>query len=261
MTSAIVAILAAGLLGGCGHRAPMVVLGGDPSRGLLINHTVGVRPFDPPDPNRPTVVFVHGFNPAPRLVHFTMAERLADAIARRGRPPINVLGWDWNAATFDSPRPSVNSQNAVRQGSALASAIARSGIDPARVHLIGHSAGGMVATSAAWVFARNFGRPVAQLTLIDPATFYHQVIFERLGAGSLAPLVENYWTPGPSAYGNEVRFAGVRDIRVEGRAPLTGVVCPLRSDHLSLVDWYTLTAANPSFPGGFNTSRLADGPP
>jgi len=259
MTTFAAVLAAAALIAG-GPRQGLIVRGGDPARGLLVNVTSGARPFDPPDPWRPTVVFVHGFNPAPGIVHFRMAERLGASIARRGGPPSNVLGWDWNAATFDSLRPDVNAENAVRQGHALAAALLASGVDPSRTHLIGHSAGGMVATSAAWVFAARHGRPPAQLTLLDPATFYHEVIFERLSAGALAPLVENYWSPGPSAYGNEVRLPGVRDVRVDGRAPFSGVVCPLRSDHISLVTWYLSTVEDPSRPMGYNTSRRPVGP-
>jgi len=257
MFAAVIAV-AASLTAG-DHRPGLVLRGGDPGRGLLVNVTAGARPFDPPDPGRPTVVFIHGFNPAHRIVHFGMAEQLAASIARRGGPPSNVLGWDWNAATFDSLRPGVNSENAVRQGHALAASLLASGLDPARTHLIGQSAGGMVATSAAWVFAARQGRPVAQLTLLDPATFYHEVIFERLNAGALAPLVENYWSPGPSAFGREVRLPGVRDVRIDGRAPISGVLCPLRSDHLSLVTWYLGTAEDPTRPMGYNSSRLLSG--
>ncbi len=244
-----------------GAGGKLVRWGGDPARGLLVNHSSGARPFDAPDPTRPTLVFVHGFNPAPQIVHFGMTDRLAGSLARRGGPAFNVLGWDWNAATFDSLNPAVNSENAVCQGRALAEALRRAGVEPSRIHLIGHSAGGMVATSAAWVFAAVDRRPVAQLTLLDPATFYHEVIFERLNAGALAARVENYWSPGPSAYGKEVRLPGVRDFRVEGRAPVSGVLCPLRSDHLFVVSWYLATVEDPARAMGFNASVLAFTPP
>ncbi len=257
MTSALALLLtAAAVVASDGRRVPLVRRGGDPARGLLVNHTPGARPFDPPTPAWPTLVFIHGFNPAPRIVHFPMAQQLALSLARRGGPPCNVLAWDWNAATCDSLIPSVNSENAVRQGFLLAEALRRAGVDPSWTHLIGHSAGGMVATSAAWHCAYGIGRPVAQLTLLDPATYYHPVIFRRLNAGALAPLVENYWTWGPSAFGNEVALPGVRNIRVAGRAPISGVFLPLRSDHLSLVSWYLATVEDATRSQGFNTSRI-----
>lgn len=255
----VVIVAAAALFGGDGGKTRMVRAGGDPARGLLVNRTWGTHPFDPPDPGRATVVFVHGFNPAPRLVHFTMDERLGQSVARRGGPAINVLGWDWNAATFDNLNPRVNSHNAVNQGFLLAGALRRSGIDPSTTYLIGHSAGGMVATAAAWDFVTNDGRQVARLTLLDPATIYHEVIFERLKAGSLAPRVENYWSPGPSAYGREVALPGVWDYRVEGTSRYSGVLLPLRSDHLSIVNWYLGSVENPRLPWGFNTSPIGFG--
>jgi len=257
MISAIAVLLtAAATLTADGRPAVLIRRGGDPARGLLVNHSPGRRPFDPPDPALPTVVFIHGINPLPRTVHFTMTEALAGSLARRGGPPCNVLGWDWNAATVESLRASTNSEAAVRQGPALAWALWSAGLDPARTHLIGHSSGSMVATSAAWVFARRWGRPVAQLTLLDPATFYHEIVFERLGAGSLAPVVENYWAPGPSAYGREVALPGVRNYRVDGPASHLGVLCPLRSDHLYVVRWYLETVEHRGIDAGFNRSVL-----
>lgn len=255
MISAVAVLLtAASVVTGDGRQPTLIVKGGDPARGLLVNHSLGRRPFDPPNPALPTIVFVHGINPTPRLVHFTMAERVAESLARRGAPPCNVLGWDWNAATVESLRASPNTEAAVRQGPMLAGTLWAAGVDPARTHLIGHSSGGLVATSAARVFARGLGRPVAHLTLLEPAAFYHSILFERLEAGSLAPVVENYWSPGPSAYGREVRSPGVWNVRIDGPASYVGVVNPLRSDHLYVVRWYLETIERPGHPWGFNRS-------
>jgi pimeloyl-ACP methyl ester carboxylesterase len=242
--------------GGGAREAPLVLRGGSPARGVLVNVTPGLRPFDVPDPTLPTVVFIHGFNPAPHVVHFEMARRVAESLARRGGPRCNVLSWEWNAATFESLHPGVNSEAAVHQGHTLAHSLWRWGVDPARTHLIGHSAGGMVATSAAWMFARHYGRPAAQLTLLDPASYYHSIVFERHQAGTLCPVVENYWLPGPSAYGKESATPGVRNYRIVGPAPYFGVVWPLRSDHLYIVQWYLGTIEDPNCRCGFNQSVL-----
>jgi pimeloyl-ACP methyl ester carboxylesterase len=255
-----VVFTAAATVAAGGREAPLLRGGGDPARGLLVNHTSGLRPFDPPDPARPTVVFIHGFNPLPRVVHFEMSQRVAESFDRRGGPAFNVLAWDWNSSTFESLHPGVNSEAAIHQGHALALALWRAGIDPARTHLIGHSAGGIVATSAARSLARGMGRPAAQLTLLDPAAYYHSIVFERLEAGSLCPSVENYWSPGPSAYGKEVHSPGVRNYRVAPTASIAGVFRPLRSDHLSIVRWYLGTIERPERPWGFNTSSLLDQP-
>lgn len=252
LPSLLIAVLT---IGGHGPRPTTVLRGGaDPARGVLINRTPGSRPFDPFDLGRATIVLVPGFNPAPRIVHFEMAQRLAESLARRGAG-CNVAEWDWNAATFDHWSPRANTRDAVGQGHRLAVALARAGIDPDRTHLIGHSAGGIVATSAAHTFARSWGRPVAQLTLLEPAIYYHALVFHELQAGTLAPLVENYYTDSPSAFGREVHLPGVRDYHVDGRAGLVGVLRPTRSDHLGLFQWYLATVENRAVPAGFNTSR------
>ncbi len=95
--------------------------------------------------------------------------------------------------------------------------------------------------------------------MLDPATYYHSVIFRQLQAGSLAPLVENYYTTSVSAYGREVKLPGVRDIHVVGRASYLGIVCPLRSDHVSIVAWYLATIDDPGMPGGFNSNTWIAG--
>ncbi len=115
-------------------RPAFLQFGGDPSQGVLANLTPGMRPFDPPDPGRPALVFIHGCNAAPHLVHFTMAERLAEAVKLRGgqaghpRPSFSVLDWNWNAATVAGLKMSLNEAKAVEQGRLLAVALLRSGI-------------------------------------------------------------------------------------------------------------------------------------
>jgi pimeloyl-ACP methyl ester carboxylesterase len=257
MALGVLLAVVAGCVAGWGDRATLVAAGGDPSEGVLINVTPGARPFDPPDRSLPTLVFIHGFNPLPGAVHFTMAERLGEVVGRRAGPRFNVLGWDWNAATFPrSLDPNAGPEAAVHQGRLLAATLRSAGVDPSRTHLIGHSAGGIVAASAARTFATDLGQPVAQLTLLDPAAYYHSVIFDRLAAGSAAPIVENYWATGPSGYGRIVPYAGVRNIGVAGPSPYVGLVFPLRSNHLFVVQWYLDTAESPFYPSGFNTSVL-----
>jgi pimeloyl-ACP methyl ester carboxylesterase len=254
MTAPLLLLVAAVSVAGPGGRPQILRIGGDLAPGVLVNRSAGARPFDPPDPSRATVVFVHGFNPAPHAVHFTMAERLAEAVARRGGPPLNVLAWDWNGATYVGLDPRVNAENTIGQGQRLAAAVRVHGLAPGRVHLIGHSAGGIVAASAARVLLAEVGQPVAQLTLLEPAAFYHHVIFERLAAGSSARRVENYWAPGPSGYGREVGHAGVRNVRVDHPTPWLGTVHPLRSGHLHVVRWYLGTVEDRASPAGFNAS-------
>ena len=208
MTSALALFLTAAAITAGGREASLIERGGDPARGILVNCTPGSRPFDPPDPGLPTVVFVHGLNPAPRVVHFTMTERVAEALSRRRGPPCNVLGWDWNSATFESLRPSVNSRAAVHQGQALAWALWCAGVDPASTHLIGHSSGSIVATSAAHFLSRRMGRPLARLTLLEPAAYYHPIIFEQLEAGSLCRSSRTTGRPAPAPTARKSRRMG-----------------------------------------------------
>jgi pimeloyl-ACP methyl ester carboxylesterase len=246
-------------LAGVGDRPALIRMGSDLATGVLANYTPGAQRFDPPDPSRPTVVFIHGLNPMPRTVHFEMARHLGLALDRRGGPPFNVFGWEWNGVSCRSFRASVNDEVAVKQGVALAAALREAGIPPASTHLIGHSSGCIVAASAGQAIAAGTGERVAQLTLLDPATFHHPLVFERLAAGSAAWRVENYWTALPSGLGREVAYLGVRNLRVPGPTPWIGVVFPLRSDHLNLVHWYLETAADATRPSGFNTSLLVSG--
>jgi pimeloyl-ACP methyl ester carboxylesterase len=246
-------------LAGVGDRPALLRLGSDLATGVLANHTPGARRFDPPDPSRPTVVFIHGLNPMPRTVHFEMARHLGLALGRRVGPPFNVLGWEWNGVSCRSLRASVNDEAAIEQGVALAAALREAGVSPAGTHLIGHSSGCIVAASAGRAIAAGTGERVAQLTLLDPATFHHSLVFERLAAGSAAQRVENYWTAPPSGFGREVNYPGVCNMRVPGPTPWIGLVLPLHSDHLNLVHWYLETAADATRPSGFNTSLLLRG--
>ncbi|WP_406693999.1 hypothetical protein V5E97_23440 [Singulisphaera sp. Ch08] len=255
--AACVALLAAiSTIAGCGDRPALLRFGGDPSQGVLVNLTPGMRPFDPPDPGRPTLVFIHGCNAAPRVVHFTMTERLAEAVAQRGGPPFSVLDWKWNAATVAGLKTSANESKAVQQGQLLAATLLRSGVPLARTHLIGHSSGSIVAASAARTLMSGHGQPVAQLTLLDPAVTYHGLIFDVLAAGSSARFVENYWATRPSGYGHEAPRAGVWNTRVDGPTPYFGAVSPVHSNHFHVVEWYLASVANPRIPGGFNRSLL-----
>lgn len=251
MTATLLLVAAVIASAGPRDRPQFFRLGGDPGPGILVNLSAA-RPFDSPDPARPTVVFVHGFNPTPRAVHFTMGERLAESFARRGGPQPNVLAWNWNAATFVGLSLRENIESNVGQGRRLASAIRAHGLSPSRTHLIGHSSGSIVVASAARALRTDLGQPVAQLTFLDPAFHYHEVVFGRLAAGTASPRVENYWAPGPGAFGREVLFAGVRNYRVDAAASHLGAVYFPRSAHWNVVRWYLATVEDRACPSGYN---------
>lgn len=261
MTAPLLLIAALTVSAGARDRSPLFRLGGDPSPGLLVNLSAGARVFDPPDPSRPSVVFVHGFNPTPRTVHFTMGARVAESVARRGGPPRNVLAWNWNAATFVSLSLRENIENNVGQGRRLAFALRAFGLSPARTHLIGHSSGSIVVASAARALLADLGQPVAQLTFLDPAVHYHEVVFGRLAAGAASPRVENYWAPGPGAFGRAVPYGGVRNYRVDDAASHLGALYFPRSAHWNVFRWYLATIEDRACPTGFGASVLSSAGP
>ena len=140
--------------------AHIVELGGDPAG--IGQRDAGARPFDPPDPARPTLVIVHGINFA-WASHLPMAQRLGEAIARRGGPPLNVLGWDWNGDTLVGLSPAANDEHAVRHGRRFSRALLDRGLAPGRLHLIGQSSGAIVVASAARELRQATGQSVAQV--------------------------------------------------------------------------------------------------
>lgn len=254
MTANALLLTALGLLAASPDRPKQYILGKDVSPGILRNWTVGCRPFDPPDPSRPTLVFVQGFNPAPRLVRCTIPEQLALAVARRGGPVVNVMAWEWNAATWAGLRPEVNQANAVDHGRRLAAALQGAGLAAHKIHLVGQSTGCIVVTAAARALRDQSGTLVGQLTLLDPATLYHHVVFEQLNAGTTSYRVENYWADGPSGFGKSVAYYGVTNMQVDGPKSLIGVVVLPRSSHWHVASWYLDTIEDRGCQAGYNTS-------
>jgi len=216
----------------------LVVRGGDPAPGILVNYTVGARPFDPINPSRPTVVAVHGLNPYHPFLHFAMAQRYAESIGRRYGAEVNVVGWDWNAATLPSIRPSVIRQNAMAQGYALGNVLLNAGVDPANVHLIGQSSGCITTTAAARFLADRTGRRVGRLTMLDPSQSEHPIIFEQLDAVSTTAHLEHIWVPGASGFGCPVNRPGVTNLCVPGPRGVRGLFNPLHLDHLYAIGWH-----------------------
>jgi pimeloyl-ACP methyl ester carboxylesterase len=245
-------------LGQSAAAAPMAPLdprlrlwatGPDHTSGSLVNCTVGTEPGAPIDPTRLSVVVVHGINPAPVIWHSEIAQRYGEAIGARWGAGVNVLGWDWNGKTLRSLRPSRNEELAVSQGEALAEALIRAGVSPDRLHLIGHSSGGLVAAKAARVLADQGGRPIDRLTLLDPAEWQHARIFGALQAGSSARSVSHFWATGPTGFGSPASYPNVNDQAMSGISGWKGLVAPDRLDHMNIVRWHIgQIAANPWVP-------------
>jgi pimeloyl-ACP methyl ester carboxylesterase len=212
--------------------------GSDAAPGILVNRTVGLAPTTTPDPALPTLLVVHGVNPLHPVMHITAAEHYADAVAARWGNRVNVLAWDWNGAAPLGVSLEADQHRAVAQGYSLAQAMVRTGLDPDRVHLIGQSSGCTLAAAAARRYLELTGRRVALLTLLDPVACSHQVIFDQLAAGSAAGRVEHYWVPGASGFGRPAGRAGVVEAAIPGPRRWRGLITPLRSDHIHVVQWH-----------------------
>ena len=212
--------------------------GGDDSTGILVDYTAWVAPGYQFHAGRPTIVVIHGINPAPRRIRSAMAVRYAEAIGRAGGRAVNVLGWEWNASTLKRLRPSRNVQDAEWQGCRLARDLLSIGVEPGSLMLIGQSTGSVVAASAARELARFRGVPVGRMILLDPVATQHSAIFGRLAAADHARVVEHYWARGPSGFGRPARDPRVIQAGLPPRSGGWGLVRPSRADHLNVVRWH-----------------------
>src|SRR5262249_2126231 len=122
---------------------------------------------------------------------------------------------------------------------------------------IAHSLGCiLVATTAKQMFDKSPNHAkVAELTLLDPVSAAHLVIFPvALGA---ANVIENFWEPGPNGYGQASTFPGVYNEEVDSGAD-PNQINPLLFNHVLIVSWYLDTITNPNAPSGFNRTTLDD---
>ena len=126
-----------------------------PARGLLVNRTVGSRPFDLVDPARPAVVVVHGLNPFHPLIHFTMGQRYGEALGRTYGSSVQVFEWDWNAVTTTNLLfgLSANERFCEEQGRMLAASLIAVADRPVPPSFIGQSSGVVVTAAASQAIA------------------------------------------------------------------------------------------------------------
>jgi len=237
---------------GCGLNTAVLQKGGSCRRGVLLNYSCGAHPCDPIDPEKPTIVITHGWNPLPERIRTTFGSSGAQALKCRCGDNYNLLSWDWNAVKI-SPFNDEPIRISRCQGRMLACALRARGVNPQCTQIIGHSLGSIVAVQAA-VCLSDQG-PTGQLTLLDPPEDFHELLFCRLAAARHACVVENYWAPGVSGYGAEAPYRGVRNYQVEGgHAPLRGIVDLSVSNHVFTMLWYYQTMGDPSLPCGFQNS-------
>ncbi len=238
---------------GCGLNSSILQKGGNGRKGVLLNYSCGAHPCDAIDPSKPTIVITHGWNPLPNKIHTTFGSSGARAIQRRCGDRYNLLSWDWNAVRV-SPFKHAPITIGRSQGRMLATALRARGVSPQNTHMIAHSMG-TIAIAQAAVCMSDLGA-MAQLTLLDPPTKFHEEIFCKLGATRHALVVENYWAPGISGLGRHVNYRGVHNYRVQGKHPVRGCVDLSLSNHVNTMLWYYGTMKCSSIPNGFQNSVL-----
>lgn len=244
-------LAACGLAVGCGLNTAVLQKGGNGRMGVLLNYSCGAHPCDPIDPSKPTIVITHGWNPLPNRISATFGSAGAQALKCRCGDSYNLLSWDWNGVrvgAFNDEPLRIGKE----QGCMMAAALRARGVDPERTQIIGHSLGTIVASQAAACLG-DLG-PMAQLTLLDPPANYHEDIFCRIGAIRHAHVVENYWSPGVSGYGDHAGYPGVQNYIVRGTTPIRGIVDLSISNHVYVMRWYYETMRCPSIPCGFQNS-------
>ena len=236
---------------GCGLNTAVLQRGGNGRQGVLLNYSCGAHPCDAIDPTKPTIVMVHGWNPLPNRIRTTFGCSGANAIKCRCGDSYNLLSWDWNGVRV-SPFRNEPIRIGKCQGRMMAAALRRRGIDPCRTQIIAHSLGTVAATQAA-VCLSDLG-PVRQLTMLDPPEMFHDEIFCCLGATRHACVVENYWSTGLSGFGAHVDCRGVCNYKLDGPAPIRGILDLSVSNHVYVMLWYYHTMRCPSMPCGFQNS-------
>ena len=236
---------------GCSLNTAVIQKGANCHQGTLLNYSCGAHPCDPIDPCKPTIVITHGWNPLPKRIRTTFGISGAKALKCRCGDSYNILSWDWNAVKV-SPFNDEPIRIGKCQGRKLASALRSRGVNPRCTQIIAHSLGTLAAAQTACCMS-DMG-PFAQLTFLDPPTTLHEEIFCNLGVTRHARVVENYWAPGISGYGDAVGYRGVRNYEVKGDHPIRGIVDLSVSNHVHVMEWYYETMNCPSMQCGFQNS-------
>lgn len=240
---------------GCGLNTAVLQKGGNNRHGVLLNYSCGAQPCDPIDPTKPTIVITHGWNPLPNKIRTTFGLAGANALKCRCGDSYNILSWDWNAVRI-SPFNDEPIRIGRCQGRMMAAALRARGVNPRCTQIIAHSLGTLAAAQAA-VCMSDQG-PFAQLTFLDPPSSMHEEIFCNLAATRHACVVENYWSPGISGYGDHADYRGVQNYTVEGENPIRGIIDLSVSNHVYVMRWYHDTMRCPSMPCGFQNSAFVD---
>jgi len=227
-----------------------------PQPTALLNLSADAADADEPfDPERPTVVIVHGLNVVPCLLRYGYLDDMAGAITARVGAAVNIAALDYNTDSIVSLLPGPNPWHTAEIGRQLGRELVARGVtDGERVQMIGHSLGAFaVATAAAELGG------VAQITLIEAAWFHQPRLLCEYGLMEVADEVEHYWSNAfggfgvpiddPKAFNHLVR---AQDLPV---APELGL---LHWAHFTTVLWYLETMIDLDAKVGFARSAVLE---
>ena len=216
--------------------SPVVAVRGTAPRGCrLINmsHASDV------DPSLPTYVITHGWNPLPNRVRLTTPEAYAAKIRSRCKGKANVLAYQWDSRGQGSPKANV--ANAICAGKFLGRELIRLGVDPRRLHMIGHSMGSIVIASASNYIYAETGACTQCLTLIDGPVRKLSMILRNLDSTTCARRIINIWAVGLSGLGAPIDNPRIENIRAPTRRSHRRCrhwLDPARNNHVDVLLWY-----------------------
>ena len=205
-------LASAGLAGGIiGPRLGDIAAGSTGRAFLRINRG---EPFEGFDPNRPTIVLAHGWQPFPAVSYGdtpTLFNELSDGFRARLGASVNIVEFHWEAAY--TPIFFIAGVTAEVTGPRLAAEVAAV-LPPAYghpIHLIGHSHG-TVVNATALDSLKATGIQVTQVTMLDaPSRFgreesdqaggYGAEFFNPIYDRSNVPYVDNHFGTGVLAFG------------------------------------------------------------
>lgn len=230
----------------CGQIvSPIVAVRGVATRhSRLTNMSVGARPNDPINPNLPTFVITHGFNPVSNLYHLSNPEFYAAKLRGCAGGRINVLAFHWDSGQFGTF--ATITDNATGAGCDLANALIRLGVVPENLTMIGHSMGSVTVTSAANHIFQVSGRCTRRLVLLDAPQRRLPMIVGRLNGTQCAIHIVNVWAGGVTGIGAPVYCDNVTNVRAPNRRRLRwrtapGPLRPSGIRHLDVLIWYYQT--------------------
>ena len=207
-----------------------------------------INPNVPPNPNKPSIILVHGrqdnYENWPKQMELSLANT-----NRIEESNYNILAWDWkDAANYPLNGWGLNylQSNALMQGSKLSTELINSNLTNNDIHLIGHSAGGILINETAATLRRLGFDKVEQLTFLDPLDPVDTL------DGSNAIWSDNYYSylidytwPPTTPLGSPIKNANNEYLG--------------RNSHEYPVEWYINTVEDDSILDGFYWSKEGGG--